>query len=126
MKNPFIEIGIQRCELTSVTFRDYSSKGNTIFQLFCKRLLVSIDRRPIKYFPGGSDDQKILIANPKGIDKLYLIHDLLIRLMDEQYTLLMDFIETNSDEFEEIVGLDGDDEVGLLWGKDFVDDCFVA
>lgn len=53
--------------------------------------------------PGGSNDQEILIVNPKGIFKLYLMHDLLIKMMDEQYALLIDLIKSKSNEFEQAV-----------------------
>lgn len=84
MKNPLIEIGIQGCEIANFTmFNDIACSSKTMFIIFSKGLLVPIDRRSIKYLPGRSNDQEVLIVNPKGINKLYLFHDWLIWLMNK-------------------------------------------
>lgn len=64
---------------------------------------MTIDRGRVEYLSGRPDNQKIVIVNPKCVDKLYLIHDLLIRLMDKEDTLLMDLIEAYGDEFKKVV-----------------------
>ena len=85
--------------------------------MYSIELLIAIDRRPVEYFPGGPDDEQILIANPKGINELNVVHDLpSIGLLEEFYALLIDSVEANSDEIDNVVGLDGDDEVGLFRG----------